>query len=50
MEIVNLCETCKLFKPRNTINCNIQQKTHTNDIINETLSIIVKCKKYEKTK
>jgi hypothetical protein len=43
----NLCETCIFFKPRNVSNCQIQQILHTNDITNQTISIIVKCKKYK---
>ena len=46
----NLCETCKLFKPRNTNNCAIQQTAHINDIINKTLTIIVKRPKYDRKK
>jgi hypothetical protein len=42
----NLCETCKLFKPRNVSNCQIQQNLHVTDITNQTVSIIIKCKKY----
>ncbi len=45
-EIINLCETCIYWKKRNTFNCRIQQRLHSNDIINETISIIIKCKKY----
>ena len=48
VEMENLCETCKLFKPRNTVNCQIQQQLHSKDIINETISIIIKCEKYVK--
>jgi len=44
----NLCETCVHWKKRNTNNCRIQQVLHTNDITNETLSIIIKCKHYGK--
>ncbi len=44
---VNLCESCKKWKPRNTSNCLIQQNVHTQDIINETTTIIIKCKSYD---
>lgn len=46
IEVENLCESCIYWKKRNTSNCQIQQTLHTNDMFNETLSIIIKCKKY----
>jgi len=45
--LINLCENCAYWKKRNTTNCQIQQVLHTNDITNETFSIIIKCKKYK---
>jgi hypothetical protein len=43
----DVCESCIHCKKRNIENCQIQQKLHTNDIVNKTTSIIIKCEKYK---
>ena len=43
----NLCETCVHWKPRNTMNCQIQQSLHINDILKEIKTIVIECKKYD---
>lgn len=47
-EIVDLCDDCIYCKKRNVQNCPIQQQLHINDVMNETVSFIKKCKKYTK--
>ena len=44
----NLCESCIFFKPRNTVNCQIQQSIHLIDVLKEITTYIVKCRKYKK--